>query len=126
MKNVSVVFKRSNVALFIASLSLFCVSGVMAADNPSKAGAEANKYIYRGSGNPYLPLWEHVPDGEPRVFEDPDNPGKFRVYIVGSHDVRATSYCGPDTRAGWHRLRICPPGVMKARFSPTKSTTSGM
>ena len=19
-------------------------------------------------GNPYLPLWEHVPDGEPRVF----------------------------------------------------------
>ena len=23
-------------------------------------------------GNPYLPLWEHVPDGEPRVFEDPD------------------------------------------------------
>ena len=25
--------------------------------------------------NPYLPLWEHLPDGEPRVFEDPDNPG---------------------------------------------------
>ena len=20
--------------------------------------------------NPYLPLWEHLPDGEPRVFED--------------------------------------------------------
>jgi hypothetical protein len=39
-----------------------------------------------------------VPDGEPRVFEDPDHPGKFRAYIVGSHDVRATSYCGPDTR----------------------------
>ena len=30
-------------------------------------------------GNPYLPLWEHIPDGEPYVFEDPDNPGKFRV-----------------------------------------------
>ena len=27
--------------------------------------------------NPYLPLWEHLPDGEPRVFEDPDNPGLF-------------------------------------------------
>ena len=26
--------------------------------------------------NPYLPLWEHLPDGEPRVFEDPDQPGK--------------------------------------------------
>ena len=24
--------------------------------------------------NPYLPLWEHLPDGEPRVFEDPDQP----------------------------------------------------
>ena len=71
----------------------------MAADNPSKEAATANKYISHGLGNPYLPLWEHVPDGEPRVFEDPDNPGKFRVYIIGSHDVRATSYCGPDTRA---------------------------
>lgn len=29
--------------------------------------------------NPYLPLWEHVPDGEPHVFGD-------RVYIFGSHD----------------------------------------
>ena len=26
--------------------------------------------------NPYLPLWEHLPDGEPRVFDDPDNPGQ--------------------------------------------------
>ncbi len=50
------------------------------------------------SQNPYLPLWEHVPDGEPRVFEDPDNPGKYRVYIIGSHDVKFDSYCGPDTR----------------------------
>ncbi len=49
-------------------------------------------------GNPYLPLWEHLPDGEPRVFEDPDNPGKYRVYIIGSHDVRYSSYCGPDIR----------------------------
>ena len=29
--------------------------------------------------NPYLPLYEYVPDGEPRVFED-------RLYIYGSHD----------------------------------------
>ena len=48
--------------------------------------------------NPYLPLWEHVPDGEPRVFEDPDNPGKFRAYIIGSHDVTYTAYCGADIR----------------------------
>ena len=48
--------------------------------------------------NPYLPLWEHVPDGEPRVFEDPDNPGKLRAYIIGSHDVNYSNYCGPDIR----------------------------
>ncbi len=29
--------------------------------------------------NPYLPLWEYVPDGEPHVFGD-------RLYIFGSHD----------------------------------------
>ena len=48
--------------------------------------------------NPYLPLWEHVPDGEPRVFEDPDHPGKLRAYIIGSHDVNYSAYCGPDIR----------------------------
>ncbi len=29
--------------------------------------------------NPYLPNWEYIPDGEPRVFGD-------RIYIYGSHD----------------------------------------
>ncbi|MCR4809816.1 MAG: hypothetical protein K5896_08140 [Prevotella sp.] len=48
--------------------------------------------------NPYLPLWEHVPDGEPRVFDDPDNPGKQRAYIIGSHDTHYTQYCGNDIR----------------------------
>ena len=47
-------------------------------------------------GNPFLPLWEHIPDGEPYVFEDPDNPGKQRVYIYGSHDDIKTDYCGRD------------------------------
>ena len=48
--------------------------------------------------NPYLPLWEHLPDGEPRVFEDPDQPGKYRAYIIGSHDTNYTAYCGSDIR----------------------------
>ncbi len=30
--------------------------------------------------NPYLPTWEYIPDGEPRVFGD-------RVYVYGSHDT---------------------------------------
>lgn len=29
--------------------------------------------------NPYLPSWEYIPDGEPRVFGD-------RIYVYGSHD----------------------------------------
>ena len=99
MKNLSAVTKKSHVALFIASLSLCCASAAMAANQPSTEGAKANNYIHFGLGNPYLPLWEHEPDGEPRVFEDPDHPGKFRVYIIGSHDVSFRGYCGPDTRA---------------------------
>ena len=47
-------------------------------------------------GNPFLPMWEHIPDGEPYVFEDPDNPGKQRVYVYGSHDNLVTAYCGRD------------------------------
>ncbi len=43
------------------------------------------------SANPYMPLWEHVPDGEPRVFE---YMGKKRVYVYGSHDSLETEYCG--------------------------------
>ena len=47
-------------------------------------------------GNPYLPLWEHIPDGEPYVFEDPDNPGQYRIYIYGSHDSMVSGYCGRE------------------------------
>lgn len=37
--------------------------------------------------NPYLPKWESVPDGEPRVFGD-------RVYVYGSHDrVNSEDFC---------------------------------
>ncbi|MCH5235977.1 MAG: family 43 glycosylhydrolase [Muribaculaceae bacterium] len=46
------------------------------------------------AANPYLPLWEHIPDGEPYLFDDPDNPGKQRVYIYGSHDIERSAYCG--------------------------------
>lgn len=46
--------------------------------------------------NPYMPLWEFIPDGEPYVFEDPDQPGKYRVYVYGSHDNLIQYYCGRD------------------------------
>lgn len=48
------------------------------------------------AANPYLPLWEFIPDGEPYVFEDPDHPGQYRVYVYGSHDNLVTAYCGRD------------------------------
>lgn len=48
------------------------------------------------SQNPYMPLWEHIPDGEPYVFDDPDRPGHQRVYVYGSHDELRQFYCGRD------------------------------
>lgn len=43
--------------------------------------------------NPFLPLWEHVPDGEPRVFGD-------RVYVYGSHDTAySDSFCDIKLKA---------------------------
>ncbi len=60
--------------------------------------ASARQATAVGTGNPYLPLWEHLPDGEPRVFEDPDCLGKYRAYIIGSHDTSFDRYCGSDIR----------------------------
>jgi hypothetical protein len=78
---------------------LFCSCASIDAGTQSKNDAKTTQYIHHGAGNPYLPLWEHLPDGEPRIFEDPDNPGKYRIYIIGSHDVSFRGYCGPDIRA---------------------------
>ena len=36
--------------------------------------------------NPYLPSWEYIPDGEPKVFDG-------RVYLYGSKDVFGGEYC---------------------------------
>lgn len=50
------------------------------------------KEIIKGA-NPYLPVWEHIPDGEPRVFT---YNGEKRVYVYGSHDTLRSQYCGKD------------------------------
>lgn len=91
---------RSELLVFILAFSalLYMVSEAKGDGNQQEKGSSSAKFVHRGAGNPYLPLWEHLPDGEPRVFEDPDNSGKYRAYIIGSHDVRFTSYCGPDIR----------------------------
>lgn len=44
--------------------------------------------------NPFLPSWEYVPDGEPRVFGN-------RVYLYGSHDFfNGADFCLGDY-VGW-------------------------
>lgn len=76
--------------------------GMVAACCMGMATACSNKVAEKASvalstvGNPFMPLWEHIPDGEPYVFEDPDQPGKYRVYVYGSHDNLITEYCGRD------------------------------
>ena len=40
--------------------------------------------------NPYLPLYEYIPDGEPHVFDG-------RLYIYGSHDrAGSAAFCLND------------------------------
>lgn len=40
--------------------------------------------------NPYLPLYEHIPDGEPHIFGD-------RLYVFGSHDMEnGNEFCELD------------------------------
>lgn len=82
--------------LFSSPSFLFAVKAN--AQNNDGSDKRYKKFVHTQAGNPYLPLWEHLPDGEPRVFEDPDRPGKYRAYIIGSHDVRASGYCGADIR----------------------------
>lgn len=45
-----------------------------------------NKKVY----NPYLPSYEYIPDGEPRVFGN-------RLYVYGSHDLfNSDDFCLGD------------------------------
>ena len=95
MKNQFVIVLCS--ALAIVSMVLLVSCKEKGAQEPFSYQNSVH-YVNTHPGNPYLPLWEHTPDGEPRVFEDPDNPGKYRAYIITSHDVFQRGYCGPDIR----------------------------
>lgn len=45
--------------------------------------------------NPFLLLWEYIPDGEPHVFGD-------RLYLFGSHDTEGGErYCAEGNYVGW-------------------------
>ena len=77
-------------------LSLFTAMAIVFLAASCSKQSDNTSEVISTVGNPYLPLWEHIPDGEPYVFDDPDNPGKLRVYIYGSHDSRLTDYCGRE------------------------------
>ena len=99
MKKFDFAFRRKQIFLLsIVTTILLSCSGNKEVSNQQDGVSPDNPYVHNKAGNPYLPLWEHVPDGEPRIFEDPDNPGKYRAYIIGSHDVRYNGYCGLDIR----------------------------
>lgn len=80
------MFKKKVLPLCIVLSMIVILAGGISLPQAKKSRA----------ANSYLPHWEHIPDGEPRLFEDPDNPGKYRVYIYGSHDTRKDGYCGYD------------------------------
>lgn len=90
--------KSRSIILGCLVASFVGVSTVKAQNNRVGDDKSESKFVHQALGNPYLPLWEHLPDGEPRVFEDPDHPGKYRSYIIGSHDVAFKAYCGSDIR----------------------------
>ena len=58
---------------------------------PSDSGVQPKKQAF----NPFLPLDEYIPDGEPHVFGG-------RVYLFGSHDKEGgTEYCQMGDYVGW-------------------------
>ena len=84
--------KRNNTLSWIC-MALSCGAAMMVSCNGQADNRDKELMTV---GNPFMPLWEHIPDGEPYVFEDPDNPGQYRVYIYGSHDSMISGYCGRE------------------------------
>gem|GEM_PF-4456058 len=73
------------------------VEGILA-ENAVEVSVLPRESRYKSRGNPLFPMWMYIPDTVPFVAEDPDNPGKQRLYWSGSHDVKLnnSSYCGTD------------------------------
>lgn len=67
--------------------------------------------------NPFLPLWEYTPDGEPHIFGD-------RIYLFGSHDTEGgVRYCSKGDYVGWSApLDDLSDGGMRALCTPPNRT----
>lgn len=97
---------RNLVYIFLSLLGILACSDEIANDNiyqlpdgkdtvktdttdndTTKTDTVVDVPTFKGGYNPILPPWEHIPDGEPRVFGN-------RVYLYGSHDnAGQTMYC---------------------------------
>ena len=63
-------FKKYSVITLVIFALLICLAGQVFA------------------ANPFMAQWERIPDGEPRVFVDPET-GRERMYVYGSHDTQS-------------------------------------
>ena len=91
------LLKGAQMLMMCAAATVLTTQNTFAAKKTTEERPKpSQRFVHTLGGNPYLPLWEHLPDGEPKVFEDPDRKGHYRAYIIGSHDLRLRSYCGPD------------------------------
>lgn len=88
------MIRKKKITFFIAAAAAMCAAA--APCRAKEGGQMMQDYEEKIQGNPYLPLWEYTPDVEPYVFEDPDQPGKYRLYVYGSHDMYKDRYCGDD------------------------------
>lgn len=66
MKKIECFFRRGYlIVLLVTFTSLFSAAETNSLDNQQDNIKSATKYVHQSAGNPYLPLWEHLPDGEP-------------------------------------------------------------
>lgn len=103
MQNIYMSFVNKHIVKVTLVCTLYCLSQIGPANAQITDSPFQNDRTKVTVGtehfsdcNPILPLWEHIPDGEPHVFEDPDKAGKFRLYLYGSHDTQKNEFCGTD------------------------------
>ena len=84
---------KKHFSLFLGHFSLYVVSlQKLSTFNSLIFLFSANESLYQNSHCSHL---LHSA-GNIYVFEDPDQPGKYRVYVYGSHDDLISEYCGRD------------------------------
>jgi arabinoxylan arabinofuranohydrolase len=78
MNRIKFVLKRQQLILLIAAMFLFSVK-----ESTSQSVHESPniKQTFRVAGNPYLPLWEHLPDGNPVFLKIRTIPGNIATTL---------------------------------------------